>query len=75
MTYDVENFWGAENGDRQEENMEFLAKIQNVRGSNSSFMIPGNLVSPLASSLKDIEKNNEIPLTPSGASGVRANTK
>lgn len=62
MTYDVENVWGLEDKDCQKDNIEFLKKIQGLIPANGTYFFPGNLITPLAKSLQDIEKENEIGL-------------
>jgi peptidoglycan/xylan/chitin deacetylase (PgdA/CDA1 family) len=46
----------------QTKNATFLKKIRDFMGSNSTYFIPGNLASPLASCLRDVERDNEIGL-------------
>jgi peptidoglycan/xylan/chitin deacetylase (PgdA/CDA1 family) len=62
VTFDVENFWGMEHKNGQEKNLEFLKKIKNSIGSNATYLVPGNLIAPLADRLRDIEEKNEIGL-------------
>jgi peptidoglycan/xylan/chitin deacetylase (PgdA/CDA1 family) len=62
VTFDVENFWGMEQKNGQEQNLEFLDRIKDINGTNATYLIPGNLIAPLAEKLRDIEKENEIGL-------------
>jgi peptidoglycan/xylan/chitin deacetylase (PgdA/CDA1 family) len=62
ITYDVENFWGTEKKANQDKNKEFLKENLNIKKSNCTYFIPGNLISVLADHLKTIANENEIGL-------------
>lgn len=62
ITYDVENGWGQEDKDCQKCNLEFLKTIQSMIPANGTYFVPGNLITPLAKRLKNIEKKNEVGL-------------
>jgi len=62
LTFDVENSWGDEEQESQKENEIFLKIIQEIRSSNSTFFLPGNLVAGLKTTLKQVAEENEIGL-------------
>jgi hypothetical protein len=62
LTFDLENNWGNEEQNCQDENIQFIEKIQRLIKLNGTYFITGNLVFNLSKGLKQLAKRNEIGL-------------
>jgi peptidoglycan/xylan/chitin deacetylase (PgdA/CDA1 family) len=62
LTFDVENNWGDEERNCQQQNEEFFSRIREIRKSGMTFFVPGNLIGALAQKLKGVDEANEVGL-------------
>ena len=62
LTFDLENSWGDEEQIDLTEIINFIKKIANIKQSDITFFIPGNLVDRLSSHLHTLSQSNGIGL-------------